>query len=190
MKTESIIHPPFNARESLVLAVIALFGLLGPNAIAEPARPGVFPALAAETLNGDAFTIPADLVGEPQLVLVAFYREHQPDLNRLFPLLAELGKEYSNLKYIEFPVIERLSSAGRWFTDTGMRAGIRDRETRARVVTLYVDRAEWLRATGLIDASRPYVVLTNSSGEVLRAIPSAELRDLASLRSFIAPSLP
>ncbi len=52
-----------------------------------------------------------------------------------------------------------------------MRIGIRDEAMRDRVITLYTERAPFLKAMGLPDSTRSiYVVIVSRAGQVLASV--------------------
>jgi hypothetical protein len=107
-------------------------------------RPGVFPVLAAETLRERKVRLPDELKGERNLLLIAYEREQQPDVDTWLAVLDTLAFAPPAFAYYELPAI---SSAMRWMRpviDGGMRQGIPDRAQRDRTITLYLD-VDWFR---------------------------------------------
>jgi hypothetical protein len=110
--------------------------------LAVPPRPAPlgrrFPAVAGSSLAGLRVVIPHDLAGAPALLLVAFRRGTQADVDRWQSFA---GDRLPGLYRLEVPVIPRLifrPLAG-WI-DGGMRAGV-PRDLWDGVVTIYEDGA-------------------------------------------------
>ena len=105
-----------------------------------------FPPVTGETLTGRVLDLPEDFEGELNLVFVAFKRDQQSDVDTWVPVGESVEAEYDDVRYYELPVINRLYAPARPFIDGGMRAGIPDRHTRERTVTVYTDKRTVRRA--------------------------------------------
>ena len=77
----------------------------------------------------------------------------------------DLGQ--NNMRYYELPVIQQLGSLSRTFINEGMRAGIRDPITRARTITLYLDKEAFRSALGFPDEETIYLLLIDRQGTIL-----------------------
>lgn len=108
-----------------------------------------FPKLTTRDLNGAKRDLPDDFGGEINLLLVAYLRHHQEDVDTWVPRLRELEADIPGLRYYELPVVGPMNRLGRLSLDLGMRAGIPDPDVRERTLTLYVDRAEFRRSLGI-----------------------------------------
>jgi hypothetical protein len=151
------------------------------------ARDVSMPPMKAADLNGRALELPRDMSGDPSVWVVAFDRVHQSQVDRLFGLLDTVKPSMPNLVYWEVPVIENPGAIGRWFIDNGMRSGIPKKETRARVVTLYVaDRAQWLKQVGVAGPEQAYAVLVGRDGQILSVAAQSELKSAADMTSFLS----
>ncbi len=53
-----------------------------------------------------------------------------------------------------------------WMIDSGMRGGIPDPATRARTITLYLDKQRFRQALGLPDEDHIYLLLIDQDGRV------------------------
>ena len=112
-----------------------------------------FPTVTGSNLERRSFTLPDDLEGEVNLVILAFWRDHQSLVDTWMPLARRLQTRHSGLVAYELPVIESRSRVSQWFIDSGMRSGIRDRTTREHTITLYIDKAEFLATLEIEDDS-------------------------------------
>ena len=158
-----------------------------PLAIAQPAAtPARVPSQQAADLNGRTLNVPADLGTKPALWLIAFEREQQREVDRLFALVAPLQKADPALQVWEIPVIEDPGSVVRFFIDNGMKNGIPSTTTRGRVVTLYVaSRTAWLRTTGLPSAKESIAAVVAPDGRIMGWRMQSEIADQAALRALI-----
>jgi hypothetical protein len=163
---------------------VALLPLALPVAAETPVR--TMPAMKAADLNGRELSLPGALSGDPAVWVVAFYRAHQPQVDRLFGLLGQAKAKSPNLVFWEVPVIQDPGSVARWFIDNGMRSGIPKIEARAKVVTLYVpDRAAWLKRVGIGGVDQTYAVLVGPKGDIHAVASQADLKTVAAMSEFV-----
>lgn len=102
-------------------------------------QPGTFPVIEAESLRGRTVRLPADLRGERNLLLVAYEREQQADIDTWLAVLDTLAPRLPDFAYYELPTIGGGYKWMRAMIDGGMRQGIPDRAQRDRTITLYLD---------------------------------------------------
>lgn len=127
----------------------------------------LFPSVSGENLHGERVTFPDDLKGQPALVLVAFKREQQADVDTWLNQLDAIEAAIPGIRVIETPTI---SSARwgwfAWFIDGGMRSGIPDPDARARTITLYTDVGKFRDILGMETDTQIYAVLLDANGRV------------------------
>lgn len=107
-------------------------------------QPGTFPVIEAESLRGRELRLPADLKGSRNLLLVAYEREQQADIDTWLAVLDTLAPRLPDFAYYELPTISGGYKWMRAVIDGGMRNGIPDRAQRDRTITLYLD-VDWFR---------------------------------------------
>ena len=107
---------------------------------------GRMPTLSASTLADRAVTLPADLPGEKTLVLMAYDRKQQADLDTW---IVGLRLREGTRPWVEVPVIGRSNAFVRGMIDAGMRRGIPDVADRDRTITLAVDAVSLRAALAL-----------------------------------------
>lgn len=108
-------------------------------------QPGTFPVIEAESLRGRTLRLPADLKGSRNLLLVAYEREQQADIDTWLAVLDTLAPQLPDFAYYELPTIGSSFKWMRAVIDGGMKQGIPDRAQRDRTITLYLD-VDWFRA--------------------------------------------
>jgi hypothetical protein len=146
---------------------------LDTDAAIDGATPRVyFPSITAENLNRVAVTIPDDLAGSPALILMAYKRNQQTNVNTWLGHIDRMESQIPGLRVLETPTI----SSRRWgwmagFIDGGMRSGIPDLEARERTVTLYTDVGDLNTALGIESVRTIYAVLLADDGRVLAIEP-------------------
>jgi hypothetical protein len=127
----------------------------------------MFPRLIASNLDKRSFTLPDDFEGSRNLLLVAFKREQQQQVDTWLREMRRFEELDPEFRYYELPTIQSPNRLVRWFIDTGMRRGIPDQKARSRTITLYIDKRPFLNALGITDENRIYCFLVNRSGQVL-----------------------
>jgi ATP10 protein len=132
--------------------------------VGDPVR---FPNVNGANLEGRKFNLPEDFEAQLNLVAIAFYGSHQELVNTWLPAVDRLKRQYSALKFYELPTLSKENSLARGFIDGGMRAGIPDRATREVTITLYLDRAAFLKSIGETSDRTIYTLLVNRQGEIL-----------------------
>lgn len=123
-----------------------------------------FPAVSGESLAGESFDLPADLEGQPAVLILGYVQDAQFDADRwLFGLL----QAETPVKVLEVPTIPGLvpSLIGHRI-DEGMRSGIPS-EDWSVVVTVYGDRArDIVELTGNENPRNVRVLLLDGDGVV------------------------
>ena len=127
---------------------------------------GRFPLVEGSNLEGERFAMPADFKGALNVVLVAFKREQQGDVDSWMPFLKSVAETRRDLRAYELPVLGRGYRLMRPFIDGGMRRGIPDAAVRAATITLYIDKAPFRESLLLPDEDRIYVLLVDQRGRV------------------------
>lgn len=126
-----------------------------------------FPPTEGSNLAKRAFNLPDDFEGELNVVLVAFQRWHQNQVDTWAPLLDELEHTVPGLRYYELPVIRGMNRFSQWMLDEGMRAGIPSQPVRARTITIYTDKERFRVALKMPEENHIYVMLVSRQGEIL-----------------------
>jgi len=109
-----------------------------------------FPTVSGSNLQRSKFTLPQDLQGELNLVLIAFQQWQQTQVDTWIPFARQLEKDHPALRYYELPTIQRLNTLARTFINEGMRAGIPDLVARERTIT-----STWTRRHSVRRSSCP-----------------------------------
>ncbi len=111
--------------------------------------------------------MPGDFQGEMNLVFIAFQQWHQAWINSWLPIARQLEETYPGVQYYETPVIYRMNKLSQTFINQGMRAGIPNRTSRQKTITLYVDKESFRRALDIPDEETIWVMLLDSKGNLL-----------------------
>ena len=122
-----------------------------------------FPSVAGRALSGEVVRFPDDLAGTPALLLCAYRRGTQADVDRWAAFAA---RELPRLATYELPIISsRVWRPLQGWIDGGMRGGVPPAQW-ARVVTLYEDGARAGAFVGDGGGWRTQVVLLDAAGVV------------------------
>ena len=180
-------------RAAICLAVIMLLAAATTHAVSEKstregameAQLGTFPKLKASNLEKQTFSLPDDFAGERNLLLIAFQRKQQENVDTWLRGLKQF-ESTPGFHYYELPTISKLNPIARWFINRGMRSGIPDREARARTITLYLDKSSFKKALNLPDENQIYAVLVDRAGRVYwRAEGDFDGKKAASLQQVL-----
>ena len=134
--------------------------LLSPVAQADV----VFPPLTADDLNGRSLNLPADLPGKPTIVVIAYKREQQPNVNAWVEQL-DL-RETGGQAWVKLPVVGRGAVLFRSFVGNGMRSGITSPQMRALNITIYSNWSAFNLALGISGRGEIYVALVDPDGTI------------------------
>ncbi len=134
----------------------------------------VFPTVSGRSLEGRELVFPRDLPGDRNVVLVAFERRHQREVDSWMPLLRRLRAADSTIAVYELPTLGQGWRPVRGWIDGGMRSGIPDKAVREATVTLYLDKGPFKEALGIRDEAHIQLLVLDRGGRVrLRIIGPA-----------------
>jgi hypothetical protein len=142
----------------------------------------VFPWVAGTALSGSRVRFPDDLAGAPALLLIAYRRGAQNDVDRW---AAFVRREAPGLKVLEVPVIPALIWRPlKGMIDGGMRGGV-PKPQWSSVVTVYDDGAAVGDFVGDRGGPIAYATLLDSGG-VVRALEASGFGNEAGRRLLAA----
>ena len=125
------------------------------------------PRVEGSNLTRKKMVFPEEFAGEINLVFIAFLRRHQDHIDEWAPFVEQLATDFPRLQYYEFPTLPHKGFVYRTFLNEGMRAGIPDPATRARTITLYLDKNAFKEALDIAHERNMWVYLFDRTGEVL-----------------------
>lgn len=138
-----------------------------------------FPSLQARNLEGAVLDLPEAFAGDPSIVIVAFERHQQDDVDSWLPWLGELRQRLPAIEVYELPAIKRRWLPARSFIDGGMRAGIPDPATRQRTLTVYTDVGKLLRTLQIDSTNTIALFVVSREGVVVWSGRAAYDQDAA-----------
>jgi len=156
-----------------IVALPLIFGLAQASRAESAAPPPPdslqrFPVVEGTNLEGRNFTLPKEFEGRYNVVLVAFKREQQDDVDSWMPFLHEAAAHHGgDLRVYELPTLGRRYRVVRGWIDGGMARGIPERATRQATITLYINKSPFRRALDITTEDRISVLLVSRDGHVL-----------------------
>lgn len=125
-----------------------------------------FPLVTGDNLNGRHFKNPSQLDAPFNILLVAFYRGQQDDVNTWLDAARKMAVAHANVEYYELTTINSVWGFVNNWIDGGMRSGIRDTAARERTFTLFTDTAKFRELTGIDSPKNIWVGLIEREGRV------------------------
>jgi hypothetical protein len=123
------------------------------------------PPIAAYDLNKKPISWPAGLPAERTILIIAFTRGQQNNVDSWVRGMAL--KSPGAPAWFEVPMISNPGGIARFFIDNGMRGGIPNVQDRARVVTVYTNKAAMMTAMGLPNETQVHVLVVTRMGKIL-----------------------
>ncbi|MEM7115126.1 MAG: hypothetical protein AAF614_21990 [Chloroflexota bacterium] len=125
------------------------------------------PRVEGHNLLRQKMAFPQDFTDEFNLVFIPFQQWQQRDVDSWVPLAEWLEREIPYFNYYEFPTLPRNNPIYRFMLNEGMRAGIPDSATRARTVTLYLDKQQFRTDLDIASEDEISVMLFDGFGQLL-----------------------
>ena len=157
-----------------VVAVVglAIFYVKVPASVtlpsAQPGKPPRFPSMRVKNLSDEVRRLPADFPAEKTLLLIAFHREQQDDLDD-WSARMNLRRPGAPA-WLELPVIDDPGALLRWFVDVGMKNGISESSVRDRVFSVYAPRESFIHHLGLPGTDQVHLVVVDRTGGILCSV--------------------
>ena len=151
---------------SLLAVMQSCFIGAGENSKIEADKNNYFPKITGIDLNGKKQEIPAIFKNKFNLIIVAFKREQQIEVDSWIKAVEPILKENTNLSFYEIPLIYELSVFKRMFLNNGMRFGITDEVARKRTITVYTNRQEFFKITQMKE-EQIYALLIDDNGKII-----------------------
>ena len=126
-----------------------------------------FPRVEGSNLEGKRFALPSDFEAEYNVVIVAFRREQQADVDSWLPFLRQQNVAARGVRVYELPTLSRSYRWMRGFIDGGMARGIPEKATREVTITLYIDKTPFKQALAISTEDRIVTLIVARDGRVL-----------------------
>ncbi|MFZ0325622.1 MAG: hypothetical protein WAN48_16000 [Actinomycetes bacterium] len=135
-------------------------------------EPLTFPPLQGKALDGTPTVIPTDLVGDRNLVVLAFRQWQQRLVDGWLDWAVDdvglsRGPQPGPSAIYEVPVLARYWSPARRFIDGGMATSIGDPDILARTITVYTHVSQAAGRLGIDSLETVHAFVVTRHGEVL-----------------------
>jgi hypothetical protein len=151
-------------RPSLLLALVC--GLPVPLS-AQQTQPATFPSITSYSLDKEKITLPGELQGQIDLLLLSFRAEQQNDINSWMPAAQALQHLNFQFRYYQLPVAEKENAIFRWWETSSMRSDQSDPEALRWIVPIWVDRRKFFQDIAIPNDKQVVVLLVDRQGKVL-----------------------
>ncbi len=170
------------------LVILAL--LLGPFIAAprgDAQNAATLPAVTSYNLNKVKVSLPGDLAGQVNMLLISFQPEQQKDIDSWSPAAQSLLHTTLGFRWYRLPVSGPENMIFRWWENSSMRSDETDPETWPWIIPLYVNKDEFRRSLQIANEKEIAVLLTDKQGHVLwRASGPLTPASRAALESAVA----
>jgi hypothetical protein len=175
----------------MVLCVMTMLPLAHATQGGDVPKPVVFPPVLSYSLDKVKVSLPADLEGKANLLLISFEPEQQKDVDTWFPVAQALQHTNFDFRWYRLPVSNRENLVFRWWENSSMRSDESDPETWHWIVPLYVNKDEFRHTLDIPDEHSIVALLTDKQGHVLwRASGDLTAEKRASLLAAVAALSP
>ncbi|MBD3213146.1 MAG: hypothetical protein GF311_11110 [Candidatus Lokiarchaeota archaeon] len=125
-----------------------------------------FPELEGSNLEKKLFNLPNDLQGRLNIIIIAFKRTQQSDIDEWRFYLSEKIQEEDDIHIYEIPTLSYSYRFMRFMIDGGMRSGIPDREIRDHTITLYLNKNSFKKALDIKSEDKIHLLLLDNEGNI------------------------
>lgn len=126
-----------------------------------------FPKVNGVNLEGKEVNLPTELDGKKKLLIIAYKRKQQEDINTWLEATTELLKEYPDFTVYEIPTIKEMNFLMRFNINNGMRYGIPSKEQRLNTITLYINKEKFNSSLNINSEDSIYAFLLNQENEII-----------------------
>ncbi len=156
---------------ALLCCAMGWFHARGPQplmAAPQAATASVFPALAAEALDRTQLTIPAQLEGRENLLLLSWARDQGSQIDTWAAVAQAFAHTYPDVRVYRMLVSPPENALYRWWDNSSLRNAETDPDLLHWTVPLYTDRSALARALGLSgNQHKVAALLVDRAGRVL-----------------------
>lgn len=146
----------------------------------------VFPVVQGMNLEGDKMILPQGLTGALNIVIVAFKREQQEDVDTWIKALEAYIQDNPKIKLYELPTLKTFNLLMRFNINNGMRYGIPNKQSRKQTITLYIDKKSFKSRLLIPNEDHIQILLLNNAGKIFwRASGLASQEKIKALKTKI-----
>ena len=145
------------------LTLVFVCGLLSPLS----AQQATFPSVTSYSLDKARITLPGEMQGQIDLLLLSFKPEQQGDIDSWMPAAQALQHLNFQFRYYLVPVTEKENFIFRWWETSSMRSDQTDPEALRWIVPIWVDRKKFFEQLSIANDKQVVVLLVDRQGKVL-----------------------
>lgn len=149
-----------------LLAFFLACSLLLPSYAAQLQKQAVFPPVTSYSLDKQKVSLPGQLEGQLNLLLISFKEEQQSDIDSWLPAAQALQHTNFQFHYYELPVAERENAIFRWWETSSMRSDQSDPEMLHWIIPLWVDRKKFFDDLTIPNDKEIVVLLIDRQGRI------------------------
>lgn len=134
---------------------------------AQNQKPTTFPSTPAYSLDKQKITLPGEMAGQTDLLIISFVPEQQKDVDSWLPAAQALQHSNFQFRYYELPVIGRENFIFRWWETSSMRSDQTDPVMWHWIVPLFIDRQRFRHDLDIPNEKQVVALLVDRQGHVL-----------------------
>lgn len=158
----------------------------GENSQISEVKRGYFPQLIGIDLEGQKRQLPQSFNNKINIVVVAFKREQQKNVNGWIKVADEIILNRSDVNFYELPLIYELNPISRSFINNGMRRGVLGEKARKRTITVYTNRQKFFEMMNMKEENI-YLLVLDKEGKILHRIEGDATNEaISQLKSYFA----
>jgi hypothetical protein len=134
---------------------------------AQQTKQVTFPSVTSYSLDKQKITLPAELEGQIDLLLLSFKEEQQNDIDSWMPAAQAIQHSNFQFRYYELPVAEKENFIFRWWESSSMRSDQSDPETWHWIIPLWLDHRKFLADLDIPNDKQVVALLIDRQGHVV-----------------------
>jgi hypothetical protein len=176
-----------------VLLVIVMLSC--PGLLLRSQTKSVLPQVTSYALDKSKVTLPADLQGPQNLLILYFEPDQSDDALTWAKQLDQVRSAYPALASYILPVYPRENFLFRWWIEASIRSGAPAWQDQHTTIPIFIDKPNFLRDVGISGEKETALLLVDKTGNVewktQGKVESGKLSDLAAVlrsdsRSIVA----
>jgi hypothetical protein len=145
-----------------------------------------FPKVKGMNLEGEEKILPQDLKAPTNIVIVAFKREQQADVDTWIKALNPILESNTNLALYEIPTLKKFNFLMRYNINNGMRYGIPDKKARERTICVYLDKPSFRKKLAIENEDQIVVFVIDQKGIIkTKILGIATPKSLNIIKTFL-----
>ena len=148
-------------------ALLLAVGVLTFGRAAQNQKLVTFPTITSYALDKQKITLPGEMEGEIDLLIISFEPEQQNDVNSWLPVAQAIQHTNFRFRYYELPVNGKENFVFRWWETSSMRSDETDPVMWHWIVPLFVDRQQFRKQLDIPNAKQVVALLVDRQGHVL-----------------------